>query len=759
MKVLAMYLAAIVAASLPVAVVLAFVSQISTLSPAVMSLLAVVPRTVGYAALILTAACSVALWALVRNGTVGKTSFWTLWWVCMLLATTTAALTVLHHPCFAIFALAFLGPFLLYPLRHLALPHIETTDWFNIVWVATACASAMCFAVWLPWIIRGFEGREKWTGWREPVQTLVREGVISWKCAFVMWAAPPAVGMELGFVALLCWVRMRYTSLAETLADVTPDASPGTSKRNAVLVSSVKQVAGWLCALVLIIWIQATMSATGEREFNQIREDMSDEVLGLAVLVFLGMSLWVYDTLGPAEVAAAKERSKMVQETWKLLQNDWVRAFVFLLAGVPIVVFAIVERIQSHLRGGGKDRTFKPLLQWTVSWDGEERGRWTSILVKASWLGILYVSCLVGIMKFFAILLAEVNEHFSGWPVFTVSAVMFFIALAIFLFPASPGPPIYTVMGIVICSSASKQGWTFSEGLLWATFVAYAMKLCFTAFAQKLIGEPFSRNTWVRGTVGIHTPYMRAIEKILREPRVTMAKVSLVIGGPDWPIAVLCGIMRLSAWSILVCISPVLFQSVFPSVLAGALLLVKGDETMNSLSTHGMAEVTLMVAGGLQLVFGVVAFYHVQNVLEQHYEELTRSRPEDEELEEMNRRADAVDRAFWSEAAWEMLPCWMKAVLLCGLLCIEASVVLLIRADDCFKKFDLMSTVEKDLGGDVLAIVKPLGWVAMGLALVDALALCVFYLWSHVHVAGGARMLLDKDQLEKEGKAIISKGP
>jgi len=383
-------------------------------------------------------------------------------------------------------------------------------------------------------------------------------------------------------------------------------------------------------------------------------------------------------------------------------------------------------------------------LQWTLDW------RWTSVLVKASWLGLIYVSVFVGIGKMTTVLLAEINHRFSGLPVYTVSAVMFFLALLIFLFPASPGPPIYVVMGIVICSSAEKQGWSFTAGLWWATLVAYAMKLAFTAVAQKFIGEPFSKNNSVRQLVGVHTPYMRAIEMILKERRATLAKVTLVVGGPDWPVAVLCGILRLSVVSIQVCISPVLVQSVFPSVLAGALLLEQSSAKEKT--THGMAEVTLVVAGGLQLIMGIIAFYNVQEVLEQHYDELSRSRPEDAELERLEERSSARDSAFWRESAWPMLPIWLKATLIGGLLCIQASVVLLSMHESCFRKFGLMSSVERDLDGSVFNIVQYWGWVAVALSAVDMLSLLAFYAWCRQH---SARTLLEREQAEAEGRSIL----
>jgi len=737
-----MYVSAVLTVLVPVAAVLLLFSQISPLAPVVLQHVATLPLYIRYITLAVSIASGIALWELSKDRFLSPSIFWSAWWATIGLAFVAGALAVPRHPVISIAALAALGPVLLFPLRQLALAHLEPAVWFKVAWVATAVVSGLCVALWLPWIALGFPGREKWTDWTDPMGELVSQQVISWKCAFVLWSAPPCIALELGLVALLCWVRHQHACLA---------ASSEASARDVVVMSSVKQLMGWLAALAMILWIHASMNATGQQEFNQTREDMSDEVMGLALIAFSVLTLWVMDTIGPKEVAIAIKKSKVVQETRGLLQNDWIRGFLLLVAAVPMLLYTAFDFIYLSVQGRSKEREHNLLLRWTADW------RWTSILVKSSWLGVFYVSIMVGVGKLTTVLLAMVNEHFSGWPVFTVSAVMFFITLAIFLFPASPGPPIYVVMGIVICSSAARQGWGFLEGLLWATFVAFAMKLAFTAMAQKLIGEPFSKSERVRYLVGLHTPYMRAIEEILRQPGVTWAKVALLVGGPDWPVAVLCGIMRLPVLSVQLCVSPVVLQSVLPCVLAGALFLEQSEGQRKS---HGLAEVVLIVAGVLQLAMGILAFYYVQEVLERDYDALSKSRPEDSKLEELEAKADALDRAFWRETAWESLPCGLRLALAVGLACIEASLVLLANQEACFRKFSLMSSVQHDLGGSVLAIVKPLGWAAIALAGIDALALWAFYAWARMGTPGGASQLLDRDQLANEGRRVCeARGP
>ena len=69
--------------------------------------------------------------------------------------------------------------------------------------------------------------------------------------------------------------------------------------------------------------------------------------------------------------------------------------------------------------------------------------------------------------------------------------------------------------------------------------------------------------------VGINTDGIRAMRVILADPRFTMQKVYVLVGGPDWPVSVLCGIMGLPLGPIMLGTQPVI-ALVLPSALAGS---------------------------------------------------------------------------------------------------------------------------------------------------------------------------------------------
>jgi len=303
------------------------------------------------------------------------------------------------------------------------------------------------------------------------------------------------------------------------------------------------------------------------------------------------------------------------------------------------------------------------------------------------------------------------------------------------LTPPAPGPPIYVVIGIVVTASALKEGWSFWAGTALAFFTAYSMKLAFTATAQKCIGEPLASSVWIRYLVGVQTIELRAIEVVLREQGFSLAKVFLLVGGPDWPVAVLCGMLRLSVLDIQIGISPVGLQSVLPCVLSGSLLYTAGS----SHTIMALAETCLAVAGLLQVGCLMMAGYFVQDVIETHYEELAKVRPEDADVAAWADSEGAKQRAWERQVEWPVLPGGIRATLIVSFALMEISILTLTFpwkafGIHTFKEFHLTSSVEEDLGGNVLNLVLPMGWVALSFFACSCLGLGAFYGWAAVNV-------------------------
>jgi len=230
--------------------------------------------------------------------------------------------------------------------------------------------------------------------------------------------------------------------------------------------------------------------------------------------------------------------------------------------------------------------------------------------------------------------------------------------------------------------------------------------------------------------VGVTTVEMRAIEMILHESSLTLPKVAVLIGGPDWPVAVLCGLLKLPLFPILLGICPILFQSVIPCVLSGALLVSKDHEI------KALGNTALAVAGALQGVAAIVAGYYIQEAIEEHYDVLRESRPQDEEVEKFAVAAAQAEKAYQDATVWQVLPCCIQFLLIMGLVLAEASIAVLsgpwksMFGIRCFRPFSLVSSIDTDLDGNVWSIVLPAGWIGLGIYGLSCMCLASFYLWA-----------------------------
>merc|ERR1719502_452196 len=98
----------------------------------------------------------------------------------------------------------------------------------------------------------------------------------------------------------------------------------------------------------------------------------------------------------------------------------------------------------------------------------------------------------------------------------------------------------------------------FWGALFFSSLLSFLIKLPLAiTVQQKMIGEYMGDQVEVKRLVGVNSITIRAIDKILRRPGVDIGKVCILAGGPDWPTAVLCGILKLRWWDVIVASIPV----------------------------------------------------------------------------------------------------------------------------------------------------------------------------------------------------------
>ena len=123
---------------------------------------------------------------------------------------------------------------------------------------------------------------------------------------------------------------------------------------------------------------------------------------------------------------------------------------------------------------------------------------------------------------------------------FTVTIIIIAVGMFLFMLPPIPGLPIYLTAGIVLVSVGSNTLGLYGA-IIYACIVSLLLKLLACAVQQKMIGGSLGGNVGVKQMVAINSEGIRAMRVILSENGFTARKVVVLVGGPDWPVSVLCG--------------------------------------------------------------------------------------------------------------------------------------------------------------------------------------------------------------------------
>ena len=265
---------------------------------------------------------------------------------------------------------------------------------------------------------------------------------------------------------------------------------------------------------------------------------------------------------------------------------------------------------------------------------------WTPVFDWVCIWGVGLVALTVVISKFTVLAMSIVVSAFEESTVWVATAVLFGVGLFLFLLPPVPGAPIYLAAGFMLVAVGKKNGWTVMASCLYprprrthpsprnihvvaatsprpasrgcprhlarapryTCAFSLAIKLCACTLQQKLIGETLSSSLWIRKTCGVNTSLVRMMRLILAEPGLSIAKVTILVGGPDWPTSVLCGILKVPLAPVLVGTSPII-TLIVPTVAAGAFLAI--DESYATVMSVIFASIAATVQSGAIVVAAI----------------------------------------------------------------------------------------------------------------------------------------------------------
>ena len=138
-------------------------------------------------------------------------------------------------------------------------------------------------------------------------------------------------------------------------------------------------------------------------------------------------------------------------------------------------------------------------------------------------------------------------ESTSEWNVAAVTGVIFAVGMLLFMIPPVPGLLVYLAAGIILVKNG-RASMGLVGSIVYTCFVCLILKLTACAVQQKIIGENLGGSIAVKQMVGINTKAIRAMRVMLSDPGMTSRKVAVLVGGPDWPVSVLCGTTAILLW-------------------------------------------------------------------------------------------------------------------------------------------------------------------------------------------------------------------
>ena len=117
--------------------------------------------------------------------------------------------------------------------------------------------------------------------------------------------------------------------------------------------------------------------------------------------------------------------------------------------------------------------------------------------------------------------------------------------------------------------------------------LCYVMKVGAHVLQQKIFGECMGSSLSVRALVGVNSSLIQAVKYELMKPGVSLSKVCIMCGGPDWPTSVLCGILRnadrqaklperIKTGELCLCLAPMIVL-ILPTVMTAAFQLRTGS--------------------------------------------------------------------------------------------------------------------------------------------------------------------------------------
>lgn len=479
----------------------------------------------------------------------------------------------------------------------------------------------------------------------------------------------------------------------------------------------------WL-ALLFAMWVTASLAGAGA--------GIGGTLTAMTLASFIASAIFM------ASMWSRSEQKMYVNKMWQKIHEkfgsylDFLRG-VFVVTCAPILVLYLCLSVLNQLvRRSQIFPCTKKAQQWNYGEEEVPANTWLTkktykqVQIFRSWnrvrvftyamiAGVLFMTLNVLVSKFTVLFLSWLIQKTSNMNLGIVTAILCGVGMIMFLLPPVPGVPIYLTLGVVV-AAVGRKSLGFTGSVFYSIGVSLVLKILACMAQQKLIGETLKGYVSVRRAVRINSSPIRAMKIVLAEKGFNVAKVAILIGGPDWPTSVLCGIMGLPLLPILIGTLPVIFL-IAPTVLGGSftyLASVKNDSGVPEYPWAAtVAAVSIGVTGVVQFGSMVFAALYLEKASVEHKEKIE-SMEYDQQVLEGDEAAEERNKAYEDVTQWHTLPLWSKLVLYASLiLMITCCYMVQILQDSCFAEYALTYSIEEDLDGNWLNLIKPLGYVAI----------------------------------------------
>jgi len=359
------------------------------------------------------------------------------------------------------------------------------------------------------------------------------------------------------------------------------------------------------------------------------------------------------------------------------------------------------------------------------SWDRAK------VFTCAVYWGIAFMILQVLVANLTVVFLSWMIQQTADLGLAAVTGIMCAVGVCMFLLPPVPGVPVYLTLGIVLPAQGYEiLGWAGS--ILYSIAIGLLLKLFSSALQQKMIGQNLSHYVKVRQFVGINSTLMKAMRLVLGKDGLSIPKVAILIGGPDWPTSVLCGIMRLGLFQILLGTTPIVFL-IAPTCLTGALLymasLENGSGNPEFPWAGTVSTITAAITAVVQFGSMIVAAYYLERTANKRVADVEAT-PDDLEVKEADEKAAHLKRCYRDVTQWNVMPFLPRLLIQTSLVCIVTSCYMVqLFSSSCFTPHSLTDSIDDNLDGKVSNIFLPLGWVSVSLFCISIVLIYIFESW------------------------------